>query len=174
MKTTIYLDVDGVLNAVQKRDPSTKATGWEAFESKPVNGWPILFAPELIDELNALAAHPDMTFKWLTTWEDDAAKVLSPAIGINGQDWEVLHGEQHAWRGRDWWKLQAIQVDVHSTQPDQFIWIDDDISAERSAIEWIAEQDNGYVISPYTVEALTRSHVDEIKALVNFSPAEAA
>lgn len=172
MKTTIYLDVDGVLNAVQKRNPS--ATGWSLWESKPVNGWPILFSPELIAELNAIAALPDVTFKWLTTWTDDAAKMLSPAIGINGQDWEVLDGDQHGWRGRDWWKLQAIQADVLSTEPDQFIWIDDDISAERSAIEWVDGRNNGYTISPFTVEALTREHIEEIKALVNFVPEIAA
>lgn len=166
MQTTIYLDVDGVLNAVQKRYPSEASTGWKLWETKPVNGWPILWAPELIDELNTLAAHSDVTFKWLTTWTHDAAKTLSPAIGINGQEWEVLDGEQHGWRGADWWKLQAIQKDVLSTTPDQFIWIDDDISAERVAIEWVNGRDNGYAISPFTVEALTRDHLNEIKVLV--------
>ena len=173
MKTTIYLDVDGVLNAVQKRYPSAAATGWNLWETKPVNGWPILWAPALIDELNALAAQPDVTFKWLTTWTHDAAKILSPAIGINGQDWHVLDGDQHGWRGADWWKLQAIQADVLSTTPDQFIWIDDDISAERAAIEWVAGRDNGYAISPFTVEALTRSDLDEIKALIDNKAAKA-
>lgn len=167
MQTTIYLDVDGVLNAVQKQNPSEAATGWNLWQTEPVNGWPILWAPELIDELNALAAREDVTFKWLTTWTYDAAKVLSPAIGINGENWDVLDGDQHGWRGAYWWKLQSIQKDVLETMPDQFIWVDDDISAERVAIEWIAGRDNGYAISPFTVEALTRDHLEEIKALIS-------
>lgn len=170
MTTIIYLDVDGVLNAVSKKSPSLSSTGWDVWETRPVNGWPILWAPELIDALNELAARDDVTFKWLTTWTHDAAKVLSPAIGINGQEWEVLDGEQHGWRGPDWWKLQAIQKDVLESMPDQFIWIDDDISAEHSAIEWVAGRDNGYAISPFTIHGLTREHVDEIKALVGIVP----
>jgi hypothetical protein len=175
VKTTIYLDVDGVLNAVSKKHPSISATGWDKWETAPVNGWPILWSPELIAELNELAARDDVTFKWLTTWTDDAAKVLSPAIGINGQEWEVLHGDQHAWGGkRGWWKLEAIQKDILETMPGQFIWIDDDISAEREAIDWVTGRDNGYAISPFTSWGLTREHLTEIQALIDFDDKAAA
>ena len=174
MKTTIYLDVDGVLNAVSKKSPSLAATGWDTWETAPVNGWPILWSPKLISELNDLAARDDVTFKWLTTWTDDAAKILSPAIGINGQEWDVLHGDQHAWGGKGWWKLIAIQNDIESTDPDQFIWIDDDISAEREAIDWVAEKDNGYAISPFTRWGLTREHLTEMQALIDYDDEAAA
>ena len=173
MRTTIYLDVDGVLNAVSRRNPTVTSSGWPEYgwESAPINGYPIRWAKSLIAALNELAARPDVTFKWLTTWTHDAAKVLSPAIGIDGQDWEVLEGDQHAWGGkRGWWKLEAIQSDVLSTKPDQFIWIDDDLSMERDAIEWVAGRDNGYAISPFGSEALTRFHIEEIKALTMITP----
>lgn len=174
MKTTIYLDVDGVLNAVSKRTPSLKISGWDNWETKPVNGWPILFSPDMIAAINELAADPDVTFKWLTTWTDDAAKVLSPAIGINGHEWEVLHGDQHAWGGnRGWWKLDAIRDDAAPSDGQRYAWIDDDISAESSAIEWVQGRPDVLAISPSTLQGLTIDDLEQIKAFVA-SDAEAA
>lgn len=164
MSMTVYLDVDGVLNAVTKRVPTS--TGWGEYQRKKVNSFPIMYAPALIEAINNLASRDDVTFKWLTTWEHDAAEDLSPAIGINGRDWEVLGGDQHAYRGADWWKLEAVQKDVATTKPDQFVWIDDDFKDERHAIEWMLDQTNGYPISPNMRDGLTREHLDEIRALV--------
>jgi hypothetical protein len=162
MSTTIYLDVDGVLNAVSKRTPAATASGWDEWKTKNVNGFQIQFSHDMVSAINELASNPDVTFKWLTTWEEDAANVLSPAIGINGQEWEVLSGDQHAWHGRDWWKLQAIQNDVLSTTPDRFVWIDDDISAEREAINWSEGRDNGLWISPDARLGLTSAALAKV------------
>lgn len=169
MSTTIYLDVDGVLNAVTKKsDALVKATGWAQWETKPVNKYPILWAPELIESLNELAGREDVTFKWLTTWTHDAAKVLSPAIGINGQEWEVLDGDLHAWGGsRGWWKLEAIRADVEATDPDQFIWIDDDLSAEVQALNWMSNRTNRLVVSPFVSEGITRELLRLITAFID-------
>lgn len=172
MSTTIYLDVDGVLNAVTHKSPSLTKLGWgrwDAWRTAPVNGWPILWAPDLIAALNELSEREDVTFKWLTTWTDDAAKVLSPAIGINGQKWEVLHGDLHGWRGRKWWKLEAIRADVEAIWPDRFIWIDDDLSLESAAIEWLEGRANGVGISPFMREGLTR---DNLALITKFIDAE--
>lgn len=170
MSTTIYLDVDGVLNAVTHKSPSLTKLGWgrwDSWQTAPVNGWPILWAPDLIAALNELADREDVTIKWLTTWTDDAAKVLSPAIGINGQDWPVLHGDLHGWRGRTWWKLEAIRADVEATSPDKFIWIDDDLSMEREAIEWLDGQAAGLGISPFMSEGLTADNLTQITNYIN-------
>lgn len=164
MKTTIYLDVDGVLNAVSKKGPALHMTGWSQWETKPVNGWPILYSPEMVNAINELAAHEDITFKWLTTWTDDAAEILSPAIGIDGHSWGVLHGEQHAWGGKaGWWKLDAIRDDWEDSTADRFIWIDDDISAERAALEWVADKPEVLIISPNLYHGLTAKHVAAIR-----------
>jgi len=140
-----------------------------------VNGWPILWAPELISALNEIAAREDVTIKWLTTWEDDAAKILSPAIGINGQGWEVLHGDQHAWGGkRGWWKLEAIRADVEATSPDKFVRIDDDLSMESEALEWINNRAWGLAVSPFMREGLTREAVALISEFAETEIAEVA
>ena len=176
MSTTMYLDVDGALNAVTRKSESLiKATGWDRWETRPVNQYPILWAPELIESLNELAAREDVTFKWLTTWTHDAAKILSPAIGINGQEWEVLDGDLHAWGGpRGWWKLEAIRSDVEATDPEQIIWIDDDLSTEVPALNWMGNRANRLAVSPFVSEGLPREHVATISAFIGESEELAA
>jgi hypothetical protein len=170
MTTTIYLDVDGVLNAVTRHVPTT--TGWAEYARRKVNSFPIMFAPALIEALNELAARDDVTIKWLTTWEHDAANDLSPALGINGKDWEVLTGDQDAWHGAGWWKLEAIRADVEATTPDKFFWIDDDLGAELPALDWVATRPEGVGITPNMRHGMTTEHVDWIRAAV--TPAEVA
>jgi hypothetical protein len=153
VNTTIYLDVDGVLNAVSMRVPTS--TGWPGYEAKRVNGYRIMYAPAVVDRINRLAERDDVTIKWLTTWEHDAAQILSPQIGLNGQGWEVLTGCQDAHSGRDWWKLQAIDADVAAHPEDGFVWLDDDIAAEPDAVEWARRRNNGIWISPRMREGLT-------------------
>jgi hypothetical protein len=174
MTTTVYLDVDGVLNAVSPRTPSVKITGWDDWTIKRVGRWPIQHSPAMIAELNALAARDDVTFKWLTTWEDAAAKELSPSIGINGQEWEVLHGDQHAWHGRDWWKLKAIRDDLEASAGGSFIWIDDDISAEPEAIDWAKSRDDVLILSPATSQGLMRAELDFAKSFISATTAVTA
>ena len=176
MTTTIYLDVDGVLNAVTKKsDTLVKETGWAQWETKPVNKYPILWAPELINALNDLSSREDVEFKWLTTWKHDAAKVLSPAIGINGRDWEVLEGDLHAWGGpRGWWKLEAIRADVEAADPERIIWIDDDLSAEAPALSWMGNRPNRLAVSPFMREGITREDLRIITAFVDDAEEAAA
>lgn len=163
MKTTIYLDIDGVLNAVALRTPSPKFSGWQDWESKIVNRWRFQYSKDMVSTLNDLSERPGITFKWLTTWGYAAPHILCPAIGINGKGWEVISSEQHCWRGHDWWKLQAIQEDAKSSKGQRFIWIDDEISAEIESIEWAQARDDVLAISPSTVQGLTRAHVEQIK-----------
>ena len=163
MKTTIYLDVDGVLTAETKRTPAYKISGWEYWETKTVQRWQILFSPDMVAALNELAAHPDITFKWLTTRQDSAAQVLSPAIRIKGEDWDVFRSDQQVWRGLDWWKLRAIQGDAEPSEGHRFVWIDDDISAEVEALKWAAGRDDVLTISPSSVRGLTRGDIERIR-----------
>lgn len=165
MRTTIYLDIDGVLNAMSNRTPSPKFSGWDDWETTTVNGREIMYSPDMVTALNQLAELPGVTIKWLTTWEDAAAKSLSPAIGIDGQGWEVLRGDQKCWRGREWWKLQAIQADAAPNAKRGFVWIDDDISTELEAITWAKSRSDVLAISPSTVQGLTRDDVEQIKSL---------
>lgn len=160
----IYLDVDGVINAIRNGTPSQKRTGFKDFRREVVRGFQIQYAQEIIDQLNKLAERDDLEIKWLTTWEEHAANDLSPAIGINGQHWEVLTGDMHSWSGRDWWKLRAIRDDHAKHQPELAIWIDDDIKREREAIYWAAETEGVLAISPFELDGLTSEDLNDIQA----------
>lgn len=161
MTTTIYLDVDGVLNAVGMRVPTT--TGWPGYVACRVNGFRIMYAPAAIDRINQMAKRDDVTIKWLTTWEHDAARLLSPAIGLDGEDWEVLTGFQDAYRGKDWWKLKAVTDDTANNQPgDRWVWLDDDIAGEPDAVEWARNRHDGIWISPRFREGLTLAQMTSV------------
>ena len=162
MKTIIYLDVDGVINAIRNGTPSQKRTGFKDFRRTTVRSYQIQYAQELINWLNTTAEHENVTIKWLTTWEEHAPQELAPALGINGQHWEVLTGDQHAWQGRNWWKLNAIRDHVGEHQPDLAIWIDDDIKLEREAIYWATETEGVMAISPDPLDGLTRDCLTRI------------
>lgn len=167
MNTTIYLDVDGVLNAIGPFRKREDATGWNEWRTVKVNGWQIQYAPELIGNLNRIAGLPAVTIKWLTTWEHDAASDLSPAIGLNGQEWPVLEsGKADKWSRRDWWKLNAIRDDITATNPDRFIWIDDDLSLEGEALAWVDSFEPGRVlaISPFQSRGITQEEISLIEA----------
>lgn len=163
MNTTIYLDVDGVINAVSGRAPSKKFAGWDDYREEWVKGFRIHYSPALTEALNGLAARDDVTIKWLTTWRHEAAQQLSAAIGINGADWEVLDGDLHAWGGDGWWKLTAIRDDLDG----RAIWIDDDLSMELSAMKWAAGHDELLIISPGTTIGLTRNNIEAITAFID-------
>lgn len=132
----IYLDVDGVLNALSSGAPRNNTHWFGDWGSKRIEGFPILWSKELIEEINTLTERDDITVKWLTTWGDLAALSLSPKIGLKGENWEFLVSEDMLDPYR-WWKLFKIQEDIEKTNPEKVIWIDDDIPFERNAKEWV-------------------------------------
>lgn len=167
VNTIIYLDVDGVINAIRNGTPSQKRTGFQDFRRQVVRGYQIQYAQELVDWLNTTAERDDVTICWLTTWEEHAPQELAPALGIDGQNWEVLTGDVHAWQGRNWWKLAAIRDHAGEHKPGLAIWIDDDIKLEREAIYWAAEAENVMAISPDPLDGLTRDDLDHITRAID-------
>lgn len=171
--TTIYLDVDGVLNSLSKNPPKSM-TNWtgewckERVTISDGSTYPILWATELIDSLNTLAAREDVTFKWLTTWQDDAVNYLAPVLGL-GSDWTVLHGNNvyHS-LSEDWWKLKAISHDIEDTQPEKVVWIDDDIRYDKKTWTFLMNQgETIHAVSPVPVLGVTKKQVDGILEFID-------
>lgn len=133
----VYLDVDGVINAVYPSDSSPE-WGWSRpGENRRASGFPIHYSPELVAALNELAARPHVRFHWLTTWLDHAPRYLTRRIGLHGKDWPVV-GKMHMYSrdaGISWWKLAAIQE--HVDPSNRIVWIDDDL-IDDGAREWAA------------------------------------
>lgn len=164
---TIYIDVDGVINAVSGKAPKQN-TGWLGeWKQESIAGYPILWSTELIDRLNALDAREDVEFIWLTTWRSLAPQVLSEAIGLNGQDWDYVDAPDEDLENLNhWWKLAAIRrkrklrhVDVSKS-----VWIDDDIYYESAASAWVRDEwPNLLAISPNSYHGITRKQMESIE-----------
>lgn len=166
----IYLDVDGVLNAISKKPPVTN-TGWEGeWRTEKVDGYNILFSLELVERLNALAAREDVQFVWLTTWCDRAASQISPALGLNGQDWPVIAADRSemSYRGT-WWKLSKLRAyrKLHGLY-DRSVWVDDDLEFYDPAMDWVREEGE-YLkgISPIMHHGITKKQMEEIESYLS-------
>lgn len=165
----IYMDFDGVINALSGRGPKPN-TGWSNWDLAKVAGFPILWSPTLIHFLLEIEARPGVTIKWLTTWCEDAPKELSPHIGI-GANWPVLgtlYDTEH--RGgleTHWWKLEYLLRDVEETKPDKIVWLDDDIVYDRWADVYTKETANLLAISPNSSHGLTVKHIKDINTFIN-------
>ena len=166
MITHIFLDVDGVLNAVRSGTPSQKNSGWKTWTRTMVMGYPIWHSDEMVEALNQLAARDDVQFHWLTTWMDDAKTHLIPELGLNGEDWPILYSKPY---GSYWWKLESLNHYM-LIYPDieRFVWIDDDhphyagaeVSMNDAGHDWL-------MIAPKTEVGLTRDQFDRIVAFVD-------
>lgn len=154
-KARIYLDVDGVLNAVTFNDPPQ--WGWDGAAIKVVvNGWPITYSPDLVAAINEVAAIPGVGIYWLTTWCHDAPQKLAAVIGLRGEDWPVV-GFDH-WRSKvhkTWWKLTAIREHLADFEGG-VLWIDDDLHYDQAAVDWLRETPSVVGLCPRTELGVTR------------------
>lgn len=158
----IYLDVDGVLNAVNHASP---AWGWGGdCLVTSCNQFSIRYSPELIASINNLAALPHVRMHWLTTWEHDAPNDLCPMIGLDGSAWPVLTNEKrHEPTSMAWWKWYAIRE--HLPDGQRAIWIDDDLKSDKSAAEWLVVNRHVIPVCPRTELGITRRQMRLIETV---------
>lgn len=163
----LYVDVDGVLNAVSWHAPDWD---WPDDQISQVDGFPIRWSATMVARLNRLAARPEVTPYWLTTWGRRAAEILSPGLGVEGGDWVVL-GDRERERaidtlagGASWWKLDAIRA--HLPHGTAAVWIDDDLRRDPDALAWVEERGDVLAVAPATAFALTPQHFERIEAFV--------
>ncbi|NKR11618.1 hypothetical protein A5N14_12930 [Arthrobacter sp. M5] len=160
---SIYLDVDGVVNPFSPVGTTDWGGDWCIADAGILE---VAFAPEVVEALNDLAAHPAARFVWLTTWERLAPEFLCPAIGLKGQDWPVLSSQ--GWdEGPEWWKLTALQKDLASSGSDRFVWLDDQLGRDADAQSWADyQEDRVLCISPDPRQGLSRSHLTAVRAFL--------
>lgn len=169
-KTIVYIDVDGVINSFNEY---RQTTGWLGeWKKEKVGKYWIHWYTDLVEELNKLSKMENVEVKWLTTWQDKAASDLSPALGIEGQFWDVLYhdpsaGEHLFYRHNGWWKLNAIIRDVAIHKPEKIVWIDDDFKEELIAIDWAEHVGNVLPISPFMDAGMTKEDFSDIIEFIN-------
>lgn len=162
---TIYLDIDGVINA-RSRKPPKQNTGWLGdWKQETIMGYPILWSIELIERLNALADREDVQIKWLTTWQEQAISDFTPGTGINGAEWPYFSAtENDLFSYRYWWKLTAIARDVDETKPEKVVWIDDELPNQFLAQAWLSENISTILgIGPESTHGLSAKHLWQIE-----------
>lgn len=166
MTTRIYLDVDGVINAVSYAPP-TEATGLGDWKTGKALGYTIQWSQEVIDFLNDLATREDVEIVWLTTWMDHAATDLVELTGINGADWYVLKTDDMHHSFGNWWKYDIIVPHLDENPVDKVIWIDDDLDYMHRLVEDFVMSRGIHTLSPHTSAGLTRGYLDAIMEIVD-------
>jgi hypothetical protein len=112
----LLVDVDGVLCPSFVGDP---LPGYERFDIGAVDVW---LSKQHGDWLNHLATWFDLV--WATTWEQDAADILAPALGLP-LDMPVIEFTSES--ANRTWKLTDIEEFVEDRP---FAWIDDVIGPD--------------------------------------------
>lgn len=176
-----YFDIDGVFNAVREpqfpQDPQHEATGWlgewknshipaHRFESLPEDWgdkFHLCWSTELIESLNSLASNESVEIVWATTWRNLAPTIFSPATGVRGEEWRVLHASWERIERKDsWWKHELVMQDIMANPVEKFVWVDDDLAINPEAVEWARSMPGAKVIIPSPRTGLTRAQWKEI------------
>ena len=158
----LFLDIDGVI----------APSGGQPSYPGPVR-WANLFPGRMhfpaavLDRLCAWHAIGAVRVQWLTSWENEAATTLAPALGL--PDWPV-HTRRTAPRWHEvpydddnWWKQRVVLAALEAGE--RAIWCDDDIA-------YRADQDlltrlYGHrllAISPNSATGLTAADLNTIEA----------
>lgn len=169
-KPTIFLDIDGVINATGKRQESYRH--WKHWEERDVadsrgNEWPIRMSLEVRDFLVDLHAQDRATILWHTTWQGDAQNVAD-AFGL--PRFEVAEAPEfklykHG-TAQGWWKMPAVLRHLESTD-GRTIWIDDDLDAWFDDSRLAAFEGRLLSVFPARRLGLEQRHLDAITAFLD-------
>lgn len=171
----IYLDVDGVLNALDPFRLSNHTPGgetWPDFTEHDIavteDGIRHVYRLHL-SKLMA-AALWDVSggdIIWHTTWNQDKHGHVTGLAGLalsNRKisprlDWPELPILPYSKaRNDEWWKHTEIKT---AGTPEKFVWIDDDFAYELEAREW-TEKNGGLWIAPDSRVGITPDHIKRI------------
>jgi len=155
-KPLLLLDVDGVLNGLVMKLPA----GWE---TGMFNGYRICWDPSVVSRLRALHDEGRVEIQWLTTWCEDADRLLAEPMGLpRGL---VTHSEHRTERLPGWWKLHHAREIAESDPDRRIVWIDDDHGPyDREAHGWVQAHPNVLAVRPDFRTGLTHAELDAMEA----------
>jgi hypothetical protein len=169
MKPRVYLDVDGVLNAVC-HTPDLDV--WPDYTSIRSVGGRMCYSPSVTRIIADWHESEIAEVLWLTTWEDMAQdmapEVGLPHFGVAGtrRDFDDFMG---------WWKLGVVQRDVATDPGRPFVWIDDDLYYDEDAVRWLNDLATPFLaITPRVSYGLRRDELEGIDAWLEQYHAEVA
>jgi hypothetical protein len=161
----LLLDVDGVLNA-RRRDPP------EEWRQGRFSGYRFAWDPTVTARLRRLHESGRVEIQWLTTWAEDADRLLAEPLGIpRGLRTHARPGVgPTGYSGRlpvltRWWKLARAR-ELAETEPGRrIVWVDDHLTQRATdTAEWLSTHPHVLVVSPDRYQGLTHADLDEIEA----------
>ncbi len=166
----VLLDVDGVLNALQPDLPD----GWRR---GLVNGYIISWDPSVTARLRAWHDSGLVELHWLTTWTEDADRLLAEPMGLprglrtHSRD-AAPTGYAAASRGSaGWWKLAHAREVAEAEPGRRIVWIDDDLAdATLGAGDWLLANQQVLVVAPDLLTGLTHAELDAIEGWIRGAP----
>lgn len=190
----VLLDVDGVLNALTRK-PNTAVWPFDHWKFGRATAadreWPIAWATDVVDWLNALDDSGRAEIRWHTTWLDDAQHVAD-LLGLNrfavaDATPEVADGDVygpgsqrlHAARIREgvpaWWKYGAARR-VLAEEQRPLLWFDDDLFENLPRVHRNNLAANGAVlyVVPDQHTGLTRKHLRQAEQFLDAVDTHAA
>lgn len=165
MKPILFLDVDGVLNAVVGHKDQVNSTEncFDDFRPEHIGGFVLHLSNQMAERLQKL----DVEIIWSTTWGHMANQLISPVMGLPTN--LRVTGEpplDQGFHDESWWKFPLVQKIVEQEQRP-FIWIDDDIPWCPEATEWAKEMNDGGIpnlmIPPVMQYGLQKNLLDLIE-----------
>lgn len=177
-KPVVLLDVDGVLNAMLRK-PNNVTWPYDSwkFGTATTGGreWPIAWATDVVDWLNALDDSGRAEIRWHTTWLADAQRIAD-LVGLNRFDVadstpEVADGDVYGLASQElavarireglpqWWKYGAARRVLEAGHP--LIWMDDDITEHLPRVrrENLAANGSVLFLCPDQYTGLTPKHL---------------
>lgn len=161
MSNYLFLDIDGVLNAVAVLTHSPLSSRpWEDYQLVDKNRpWGETYSPSMVAALNELIAKHEVNVIWCTTWEN-TAPAFGEKIGLLGAEiWPFVETrDEHG----VWGKHATLQDIVANTNTEHKIaWIDDDLITEHDAQLW-ASQTGVLAIAPYVHHGITPATLHQL------------
>lgn len=164
-KTTIFLDVDGVLN-------SYPVTGLRALTEgrRRVHAWhyELHYRPSIVRALERIAAADDAEIVWLSTWSHRCTEEIEPKLGFRGS-YDVIPmpddtQNRFAYDPELWWKAIAVKEWIAEHPDDRFVWIDDDLAAPATHRHFSELcPDRLLMVVPAFHKGLTKRHLRRIR-----------
>lgn len=182
-RTTIYLDIDGVVNLMVAGHP--ELAGWTRQEQADTGFVDVVFHPGVIAGLNALAAREDTEIVFASTWRSKAVSLeatgldcrswrsLSEHIPGQGLDPEVAAAARELAElgfgddGEDW-KAAAMLADRHAVDPEgtgRFVFIED--QPFDSTRRWLESTRGASWLSTAVAHGLRPEHLRGLEAVAS-------
>lgn len=156
----LFLDVDGVIAPMPKEPRHGAPVLWR----EGLGPGRMHFRVDVIQRLTSLHTRGVVKVEWLTSWDESAAEVLAPIVGLPA--WPVnARRDAPAWwqvpYETDFWKERFVYVALEAGE--RVVWCDDDIQFRANHAELAPFADSLFAVSPSSAMGLSGEDLDAIE-----------